>query len=137
MAELSKQVANRTFNREKFKTEYGLNTGNGDQRVRRYIDEITAKMPPITKAEMAILQGYCIENLTKKAAKHKLDSATELKIVLAGTTQEVKVKQEITEHKTVNINVKTLLSEYDSLFTNEEDENIRAKEATVSINNPK
>jgi len=48
---------------------------------------------------------------------------------------EVKVKQEITEHKTVNVNVKALLSEYADLFTQQEDENDGSQETTISNNN--
>ena len=133
---MRKQLIDRTFDRENFKAKYGLNTGPGDRRVRKWLNEIAAEISQTTPEELTLLKKYCIENLTKKAAKHKLDSATELKIVLAGEPREVKVKQEITEHKTVNVNVKALLSEYADLFPKENDENDGSQEATVSNNNP-
>jgi hypothetical protein len=114
---ISEQLEKRTFDREKFKTTYKLNAKGDDRKIRRYLNEIITEITKTTPEDLAILRNYCIKNLTKKAAKHKLDSNVELKIALAGTTQEVHVKQEITENKNVNLNVKALLSEYADLFS--------------------
>jgi hypothetical protein len=132
VAQLRKQLKCRTFDRETFKETYGLNTASGDQKVRRYLNEIAKETVLVTLDDLVFLKNYCIQNLTIKAANNQLDEATELKIALSGETQKFQVQQEITENKTVNIHVvKSLLTEYEQLFNNSNNEATRSEETVI------
>jgi hypothetical protein len=144
-AVLRKRINDKTFEREQFKTEFGLDTKAGDRRVRRWINNIAAELDQEAIEEMAIITKYCRDNIKAKAANGSLDDSIAVKLVLANITKEVHVKKEITENKNVNINVKGLLSEYNSLFNTTNNNNDCSAEpaqndggtakATVSNNN--
>ena len=117
---LRQQLKDRLFNREAFKKTYGLNTPNGDGKIRRWLTEIASEMDKVTTEDLNLLKFYCTENLKHKAIKGELESSIELKLALSGVAQKLEVQQEISEKKTVTVNVKSMLSEYNSLLTTED-----------------
>jgi hypothetical protein len=117
---LRKQLKDRSFDREAFKLEFGLDSAAGDRRVRRLINDVAKETVLVTFDDLVFLKSYCIQNLAIKAANNQLDEATELKIALSGETQKFQVQQQITENKTVTVNVvKSLLTEYEGILNNE------------------
>ena len=101
------------FDRDEMITILGVK----DRQVRRYINEIARQDAESNPDSTQILRALCARNLIKKAALEKLSTTSEVAIVLAGESKKMEVKEEITETKNVNINVKSMLAEYSKLLT--------------------
>lgn len=102
-----------------------------DRALRNDMNEVAAEIEAEQANKMKILRGICIDKLTIKAASDELDESTLSKIVTCGETRKVEVKEEITETKTVNINVKSMLAEYEHLFAAS-----RTEKESISRNSP-
>jgi hypothetical protein len=99
MAVMRKQRQARTFNRDQFKKQYGLDTPMGDRNVRRYMNQIADEFGEVKAEELIFLKKVCIDNLMEKALSRELDEGTECKIALSGETSKLEVKQDITERQ--------------------------------------
>jgi hypothetical protein len=117
MRTMRQRLHERTFNRDAFEIEFGLNDAKGDRKLRRYLNEIADEFSEIKSSDIIILKQVCIENLTEKAMNKELDEATETKIALSGEATKLEVNGKLTETKTVTINVKSMLAEYEHLIT--------------------
>jgi hypothetical protein len=100
---MRKQLEARTFNREQFKQQYGIE----DRKARRYINQVAAELGTVQAENLIFLKNYCVNNLTQKAINHELDESTEAKIALSGDTAKVDVN--ITQHISVKKQMETII----------------------------
>lgn len=107
MQVMRKQLANRTFNREQFKKQYGLDTPTGDRNVRRYLNQIAEEIGKIKADNLVFLKNYCVDNLITKALNGELDESTEAKIALSGDTSKFEV--DINQHVSIKKQVEQLI----------------------------
>ena len=99
MGLMRQQLKDRTFNRDQFKTQYGIL----DRQARRYMNEIASEFSQISVSDLILLKQYCIQNLTEKAQNRELDESTETKIALAGTALiEVNLNAQVDIQNQVN-----------------------------------
>jgi hypothetical protein len=117
MRTMRQRLHERTFDRDTFEIEFGLNDAKGDRKIRRYLNEIADEFSEIKGTDIIILKQFCIENLTEKAMNRELDESTETKIALSGEATKLELNGKLTETKNVNINVKSMLAEYEHIIT--------------------
>jgi hypothetical protein len=100
---MRKQLEARTFNREQFKHQYGIE----DRKARRYINQVAEEIGTVNAESLIFLKNYCVDNLTQKAIKGELDESTEAKIALSGDTSKVDVN--INQHVSVKKQVEQII----------------------------
>jgi hypothetical protein len=104
---MRKQLAARTFNREQFKKQYGLDTPKGDRNTRRYLNQIAEEIGPVQADNLVFLKNYCVDNLITKAVNGELDESTEAKIALSGDTAKVDIN--LNQHVSVKKQIEALI----------------------------
>jgi hypothetical protein len=87
MQVMRKQLAARTFNREQFKQQYGIE----DRKARRYLNEVADELGKVQADNLVFLKNYCVDNLMTKAINGELDESTEAKIALSGDTAKIEL----------------------------------------------
>ena len=106
-------ILNGTFNRQQLTQKFHCS----DRAFRNDMNELATALEQPIENQVTMLRAICAERLSTLAAKKRLDPTIMAKILVAGFSRKVELKEEITETKNVNINVSSMLAEYEQLLT--------------------
>lgn len=90
-----------TFNRPKLIQQFHCS----DRAFRNDMNELATQLEEPIENQVTLLRAICAERLSNLAGKNKLDPNIMAKIIVAGFSKKVELKEEITESKTVTYNL--------------------------------
>ncbi|MCJ7560970.1 hypothetical protein MUO79_10205 [Candidatus Bathyarchaeota archaeon] len=102
-------LLNGTFNRPNLITQFHCS----DRAFRTDLNELAEELEEPIEDQITFLRTICAEKLMVYAATEELDPAIMAKIIIAGFSRKVELKQEITEKVDVHVtNIDTSLRDY-------------------------